>query len=165
MTQPPLKKMSMKTFGIFIAIWLIGMIGVFAGSAIYNNYQGEQYSKTAIPYLQKVIPELSSWDPEQIKGLMAPETLENIPEEQFRNMVNWFSKLGKLRSSEAPVFEKIDSRLTKNGAQQKVVEYSVAATYENGDARLNVKLLDLGDSFEIYHFSFGSEILSGKQTP
>lgn len=164
MTQalPPLKKMSIKTFALFIAIWLVVMIAVFAGSAIYNNYKGQQYRDTAVPYLLKIIPELSQWNPQQIKGLMADEALKNIPDDNFLTMVNFFSRLGELQRVDTPVFEKTDTRLTAKGTTQKIVEYSVETVYENGDALLNIRLIDLDGSFAIYHFSFGSAALSGK---
>jgi len=42
---------------------------------------------------------------------------------------------------------------------QTIVEYEVDAKYENGDALLNIKLLERDGSFELYSFNLSSEVL------
>ena len=89
--EKPLRKINPKTIIIFIATWFVAIIIIFSGAAIYSNYQGKQYAETAVPYLQKIIPELSQWDPEIVKGLMTPEAFAKIPEKNLLTLLNWFS--------------------------------------------------------------------------
>ena len=154
------KKQPLKQFFILLILWLVTIIAVFAGSILYDKYTASEYDDIASPYIKRIIPEISKWDPVTTKGLMAPEISSTIPDENFAQAMTLFSRLGTLQSMDKEKFEELhENQKTKIGTQT-LVEYNIDAKYENGDAVINLKLLLRDDSFEIYRFNFSSEILT-----
>ena len=158
--MPPEKKQkALKQFLTLMLIWLVTIIAVFAGSILYDQHQASKYEANVGPYIKKIIPELSRWDPAITKALMAPGVSATIPDENFTQAMTLFSRLGALQSTEEPSFDKIQEMRNTDIGTLNIIEYNIDATYENGDAVINLQLLESGDSFEIYRFNFSSEIL------
>lgn len=142
-----------------LAAWLVVILGVIGGSALYDRYKTSEYDASAETYIKDVIPAISQWDPAATKALMASEVAETISAEQFAQTMNLFSRLGSLQSMNEPQF--IDVHNGTQGAlgELTIVEYDVDAEYANGDATINLKLLFREDLFEIYNFNIRSETL------
>jgi hypothetical protein len=90
---------------------------------------------------------------------MVPEVSAAISDDKFAQTMTMFSKLGALQSMEEPEFQEVDTGGKTVIGMQTIVEYEVDAKYENGDALLNIKLLDRNGSFELYQFNLSSEVL------
>jgi len=135
------------------------MIIIISGSIFYKKYQGSEYDKLAIPYIQSTIPVISSWDPVATKALMVPEIAATIPDDKYARAMDFFSQLGALQSLEEPEFTKAHVDEETDLGQQTILEYKVNASYANGDAEIDLKLLERDGSFEIYRFNFSSEAL------
>ncbi len=90
---------------------------------------------------------------------MAAEVTTNISEKKFDQAMIWFSKLGVLQSVDEPEFVDVHVGNQEDVGVQTIVEYNIDAQYENGDATINLKLLDRDGSFEIYNFHFSAEAL------
>ena len=142
-----------------IAFWVISILIIIGGNIFYKKYQGSQYDKLAVPYIQRVIPVISSWDPVATKALMTPEIATTIPDEKYARAMVFFSQLGALQSVDEPEFTKAHVDLETEIGRQTILEYKVDASYANGDAEIEIKLLERGGSFEIYRFNFSSEAL------
>lgn len=153
------KRHPVKKFFMLMAIWFVAIMAVFAGSVLYDQYRSSDYDVIAGPYIQEIIPEISKWDPAITKALMAPEIAVTISEENFTEAMAWFSRLGALQSMQEPKFDQIHQDQQTEIGKQTIVVYDIDAKYENGDAVINLKLLDKGDSLEIYRFDFSSAIL------
>jgi hypothetical protein len=138
------------------------MMVIVGGSIYYKTYQGSEYDKLAIPYIQRVVPILSSWDPRATEALMAPEIAETIPKDKFIRAMEFFSQLGSLEKMEKPEFEKAHIEEDTDIGKQTLLEYNVETTYENGQANLQLMLLERNGSLEIYRFNFSSETLLPK---
>jgi hypothetical protein len=155
-----IKKQPLKKFFILMAIWLVTIMAVFAGSILYNRHQSSGYKAMAGPYIRKIVPEISKWDPATTRSLMAPEVSATIPEENFTRALAMFSRLGALQSMAEPKFDQVHQDLQTDIGKQTIIVYDIDAKYENGDAVINLKLLDKGDSLQIYRFGVSSEILA-----
>lgn len=145
-----------------IAFWAISMLIIVGGSIFYKKYQGAEYDERAIPYLKTVIPEISQWDPVKTKALMAPEIAATIPDDKFARAMEFFAQLGALQSMEEPGFEKAFIDQETDLGTQTIIEYNVDTHYANGEAEVNVKLLERDGRFQIYRFNFSSEVLLPK---
>lgn len=154
----------MKKFLPLIAFWVVTMVAVVTGTYLYKRNQSADYDTTAVPYIMKVVPEISMWDPEKTRRIMAPEVAADIPVDKFERAMTFFSKLGALKSMDEPVFEKayVDQETPEVG-KQTIVEYNVETAYENGDATVNLQLLRRNNTFEIYRFNFGSQLLMSQE--
>jgi len=143
----------------WIGIFLLGLIVLFALLAAYMAYKQSEYNETALPYIKKVIPIISEWNPEKSRPLFVASTFDNVSDEDYSKLFNWFSELGVLNSMDEPEFLKVTSGATVREGASTIVSYGVLAHYENGDAQITISLLDLGSSFEIYHFNLKSKAL------
>lgn len=143
----------------WLGIILLGIILLFILVAAYTGYKQSEYKETAVPYIKEVIPAISEWDTEKAKPFFVPSTFDNVSQEEFEKLFRWFSKLGRLQSIEKPEFNQIHSGATVREGANTIVTYTVLAHYENGDAQITIRLLDLGDTFEIYHFNVNSTAL------
>jgi hypothetical protein len=154
------KKQSMKKFFILMALWFVTIMAVFAGSVIYDRYKTSEYDVIAEPYIERIIPEISKWDPVATKQLMAAEISSDIPDENFAQVMTLFSRLGAFQSMGKARFKELSEDQETDMGKQTLVEYNVETKYENGDAVVNLKLLLRNGTFEIYRFNFSSKILS-----
>lgn len=157
--HPVKKKQSLKKFFMLLILWFVTIICVVGGSMIYDRYKTSEYDDIAFPYIKRIIPELSKWDPATTSGLMAPEVLSSIPETNIAQAMTLFSRLGALQSIDEAKFDEVHEVQESDIGKQIIVEYNVDARYENGDAEINLKLLPRGGNFEIYRFNVSSEIL------
>ena len=134
-----------------IGIIILSMILLFSGCAFYAYQQGQSYETTAIPYIEEVLPKISTWDLETNKLYSTPESNESMKDEDLSKLLKWLSKLGKLNSIEKPQFTRI-----MNG---NYITYVFIAHYENGDATITMQLKDENGKFLINGFHVDSMAL------
>ena len=142
-----------------IGIIFLCIIALFGAIATYTYMKSAQYEKTAVPYIKEKIPELSSWDPNVAKKYFAPEVLEITKDEDLIRLMRWFSKLGALKGIEEPQFINVSSSATVSNGQQTIASYTILAHYENGDANITIRLLEVENGFKIYQFHISSMAL------
>jgi hypothetical protein len=152
-------KKSLRTFFILVILWFITIVAVIIGSIVYDRYQASEYTDIAVPYVKKIIPIVSKWEPKAIRELMVSEVSAEIPEDKFAQTMSLFSKLGALQSIEEPQFEDVDTGGMTVIGMQTILKYEIDAKYENGEALLNIKLLYRDGILELYSFNVGSEVL------
>ena len=111
------------------------------------------------PHIQKVIPVISSSAPVATKALIALRLPQPVQTTSMPGRWTFFPQLGALQSLEEPEFTKAHVDQETDIGQQTILEYKVDASYENGAAEIDLKLLERGGSFEIYRFNFSSEVL------
>lgn len=143
--------------GIGIAVLVV--VGIFASSGIWTAYQSAGYEKTAVPYMAKAIPEISTWDPIIMKSYMAPETLEGVPVEDFEQVATYLRKLGSFISMAQPELQSITSSTSISDGPLTLVSYSIPVKYEHGQATVSVALKEKENSFEVYRFNVNSMAL------
>ncbi|MBW2503041.1 MAG: hypothetical protein JRE16_00575 [Deltaproteobacteria bacterium] len=146
----------MKKYFLMLGIWFVVILGIIAGSAVYNHYKSSRYDESAHIFLKKTVPQLSNWDVDQIRLLMAPEALERISDTTYNATITLFAKMGRLLSFDKPKF----SQIHLEDKDRAIVEYTIDAKYENGDAILTVNLLHEDGEFKIYHFNVQSSALT-----
>jgi len=142
-----------------LGVWFVSVVVIIIASGVYSKFQSSDYDEVAVPYLKRIIPQISQWDPAATRALMVSEVSAAIPEEQFNQGIALFSKLGKLQSISEPEFEKVYRDQGTIIGKQTIVEYNTEAKYANGDATINMKLLDTEGHFEIYRINFSSKVL------
>ncbi len=151
----------LKILGLVVIVAILCFVGV----KMYTSYQAAQYDAAAVPFLEKVIPEISTWQEANIRKSMSPEGLEKISPENFSMIVARFSRLGALRSFETPRFDEVaetraGNALRDGGSVQKSVTYVSEAVYENGDATITLKLSVNDGQLALQYFNIQSLALS-----
>jgi hypothetical protein len=142
-----------------LVMWFAAVLVIILSARVYSKLQSLDYDEVAVPYLMSIIPQISQWNPEATRALMVAEVSEAIPDEQFNRGIAMFSRLGELQSMSDPEFENVYRDQETIIGKQTIVEYNTEAKYANGDATINVKLLDKDGHFEIYRINFSSKVL------
>lgn len=149
---------------LLIGVGLV-LVGIFAvtGANYYSNYQADQYRHIVVPYLEKIIPKISTWEVDVIKRQMPPEALGNLSPEHLSAVVNEFSKLGDLQSFSTPKFDRVSEERKSKGITgsetQTILTYMSQAVYENGEAVLTFKLITEDEIAQLLYFNVKSDVL------
>jgi len=150
----------LKKFIIYvICVFVIGFSAYFG----YGYYQSSKYDGTVVPYIQRVLPELSKWDPEVVKQYLAPEISKTIQDENLQRIMAALSQIGELQSIDTIKFKKKATGKAGDLVQEPVITYTVHARYSTGEAIVTLSLLDKGGVYEVYHFNFESAALFKQQ--
>ena len=149
-----------KKFLKWLGIAILVVVVLIAGIYIWVSFTASKYNETAIPYIEKVMPELSKWDVSVAKQYMSPEALQSVSDEDFGKLMKFLSKIGSLKSIEEPQFQKVNSSVTAGTGTLTTVIYAFTAHYENGDATITLRLKPVDSGYEIYYFNVNSMVLA-----
>jgi len=136
---------------------------VTVGSSIFFGYgkiQSAKYADTAIPYMEKVLPQISSWDANTVKQYMAPEVLQSVSTTDLENLMAALSKIGQLKSIGKFSFKNKASGDNVQFTDGTVITYEVEAEYSTGTAMVRLRLLERAGSYQVFHFNFQSAALA-----
>ena len=147
----------MKKFIIYVIFVLVTGFSAYFG---YGAYLSSQYDGTAIPYIQEVLPKISTWDADRVRPYVASELLQTVTEEDFNNLMQALSKIGTLQSIEEMKFKGKSGEQKGQLKQSTIITYEVAAKYSTGDAIVTISLFDRDGSYEISQFNFQSAALA-----
>ena len=150
----------MKKVLVVFGFSLVLAASVFFGIKAFKHYKSEQYAGTAVPYVKRVVPEISRWDPEVTKRYMAAESLGKTPDEKIDKIIRYLSRLGPLVHMEEPQFSSEDSSVVIGGAPATVITYEVNLEYQKGSAVMTLGLLARGDDFQVQNFNVQSQALA-----
>jgi hypothetical protein len=150
-----MKKILSVIGGAFLA--LVVVIGGFIG---YAAYQGRGLDASSKAYVEENVPAiLSSWSMEELVKRSSPQLLKTIDgkPEQMDQLFRKLSKLGAMRSLSDV---KGDSQVFYTTKEGKTItaSYTAAATFENGEASLNVRLIQSSGQWQFLLFYVNSPI-------
>jgi hypothetical protein len=144
-----------KILQAIIIIFLL-IVALIISLVTYSYFKAEQYNNSAVPYINQKIPELSSWNPEEMKKYIAPDTSQKNTDEYLTILTLKLAELGQLKNFDEPQFVNIESIETLLDGKQTIATYNILTRYENGDANITMRLLEGDDGFKIYTFYVGS---------
>ena len=145
---------------VVLGFALVVAASVFFGIKAFNHYKSEQYAGTAVPYIKRVVPEISRWDPEVTKRYLSATSLAHTSDEKIDKIVHYLSRLGPLVQMDQPQFSSEDSSVVVDGAPATVVNYDVNLEYKKGHAVMTLGLLVRGDGFKLQNFNVQSQALA-----
>ena len=141
---------------IFFALLLAGLV-------LYSFWYGikaDRYEETAIPYLESVMPKLTSWQYDQLRPLLSPAARLDFENEKVRAAYQSFRRLGQYQSMEKPRYTASRTDSSQEFGDIEVVDYQVPLQFDSGPAVIKIKLVADGKSYHIQHFGFHSEIFA-----
>ncbi|MCK5913787.1 MAG: hypothetical protein KAG12_07890 [Desulfuromusa sp.] len=143
----------------FVIYAIFVFITGFSAFFYYGYYQSSQYDGTVVPYIEEMLPKLSTWDPVVVKQFMAPAVLKTVTDENLTSIMEALAGIGELQSIGEMKFKKRATGGAGDLVQQPVITYTVKAQYSTGEAIVTISLLDKGNSYDVYHFNFETEAL------
>ena len=136
---------------------LILVVGGFVG---YMAYQGHGLDASSTAYCEENIPPIiSTWSKDELFKRSSPQLLESVSEKpgQLDQLFQKLSKLGAMRSFGGV---HCDSLMDYSFSKGKAITASCVgtATYENGEAKISVRLIQLFGQWQFLYFHVESPI-------
>ncbi len=136
------------------AVFILGVIAL----VIWVLGEQSEYESTAVPYIEKLIPKIATWDPNVVWDHYDQEVKSSISKEDNEKVVRFMSKLGELESTDTPEFQMVSTSASTSSGARKLVTYKIAARFESGDASIELTLVDRDGEFSVYHFKINSMV-------
>ena len=126
---------TLKKIGIGCGSLVIIAILCIAVIAIVINAKKNKYDKIVFPFIEEALPVLATWEAEQFEKYWIDEILENADQEQLKRLFKTYSKLGKLKTYEDPIFLQVGT--STDLEYSSYVNYQMTCEFENGKALLS----------------------------
>jgi hypothetical protein len=132
------------TFLILIALGAVG-IGLISvrGSAL--DKESKTYADAAIPAI------VTSWSENEVLDRASPEFKQAVTQQHLDQLFHRFGTLGHLQKCEPAQGHAIMSTTLQAGNQIKA-EYTAKATFDKGEAVIDIALIKHGDQWQILGF-------------
>jgi hypothetical protein len=140
---------------------LIFVTLMIAGLAVYVMWfdmKAEKYDETVIPYLNKALPKVSSWNYLKFKPMLSPRALAEFETDKGQAVYRLFTQLGNLESIGKPQYISNKSESSSGLGEVEIVSYSVPVVFESGPAVIKILLVSNGQSYFIHHLGISSGI-------
>ncbi|MDR4493262.1 MAG: hypothetical protein AB7P17_12950 [Nitrospirales bacterium] len=141
--------------GIFLVLILIG-VGVIA----YAAFHGRALDASSKAYVEANLPAiLDTWSTDELLQRSSPQLLKAVNEkpEQLDQLFRKLSNLGALRSLGNAQGDSHISFTTEHG-RVTTATYVVNATFENGEGRINTRLIQVDGQWQFLMFYVDSPI-------
>jgi len=141
---------------------------LLAGLVLYSFWYGikaDRYEETAIPYLESVMPKLTSWQYDQLRPLLSPVARADFENKKLQAAYQSFSRLGRFQSMEKPRFTASRAESSEKSGDIELIDYQVALQFDTGPALIKITLVADGKAYHIQHFGFHSEIFAAESNP
>lgn len=162
----PKEGSQVKKILLFLGIVSTAVILAVFGIKYYNSYQAEKYDVLAIPYLEALIPKISTWQEDVIRENLAFRARKQLDPEKLSAIIATFSKLGELKSYSTPKFEQVARSMTEKDEMYRdedelktILTYKSDAVYEHGDAVITFILAVKEEQLDLYYFNIQSNAL------
>ena len=138
---------------------LIFMTLLVGGLVLYSLWYGikaDRYEATAIPYIDSVMPAVTSWQPEQLIPVLSPQAKTEFENQKVRAAYQSLGRLGHFQTMQKPRFvaSRVDSSAQLGDVE--LIDYEVELQFDSGPAILKIKLVADGHSYHVRHFGFHS---------
>ena len=141
---------------LFIALMIAGL----ALYAFVYGISADKYDETVIPYLDKNLPQITSWQYSKLKPLLTPQAQSEFETEAGRATFILFAKLGRLESIGKAKYGAKGSELSEGLGEVDLISYTVPVEFDTGPAVVKLNLVINGDSYIIQHIGISSEVFA-----
>ena len=133
---------------------------VVAGFIGFAAHQGRALDASSKAYVEANVPPIiSTWSKEELLKRSSPQLLKVINEnpEQLDQLFQKLSKLGAMRSFDEVKGDSNVSYTTRDG-KVTTASYIATAKFENGEARIAVRLIQLSGQWQFLLFNVNSPL-------
>lgn len=147
-------KKLLKILGSFFLV----LITLFVFFGIWFSISSSAHVEQATPYINKVIPTLTSWDYNNLEPELTEEAKVYFETEQGKKVFKYFAKLGDLSRFAPPEFAKSMSGVTIDSGSYDMVSFRVISHFEKGEALITLTLLLNDNGYKIHNININSDV-------
>jgi hypothetical protein len=141
-----------------IGSFFLVLILLFIVVGIWFSVSSSNHVEKATPYINRVIPIISSWNYNDLQPNLTDEAQEFFETEQGKKIFEYFSKLGEFKSFEAPIFSKSMSGITIDNGSYDMVSFTVITHFNKGDALITLTLAQNNNEYKIHNININSDV-------
>jgi hypothetical protein len=148
-----------KVLSIVGAFFLL-LVLIVAGFIGYAAYQGQALDASSKAYVEANVPAIiSTWSKDELLKRSSPQLLKVINEkpELLDQLFEKLSKLGAMRTFSDVKGDSNVSYTTHNG-KVTTASYTATAKFENGEAQIAIRLIQLSDQWQFLLFNVNSPL-------
>ncbi len=124
----------------------------------------DSLKQQAKAYVDEVLPGIvTSWDSKQLLWNSHPEFVKKTSAEQLDQLFFAFMKLGPLKKYDKSQGQVSVSKLTVDGQTNLFCDYVIQLDFENGPAKISVRVVKHGEKWSILSFLVESDLLKNTQ--
>lgn len=126
------------------------------GLLYWYSYQQEQHYDPAMQrYLNQALTDIGSWQRDNIKRHLSPQTLAAIDDKQLDALIERYRELGSFQQLDDLEFARLSAALSFFSSNI-LLSYHGNAVFAHGKASLAITVIAREGRFQIYNFSFGA---------
>ncbi len=153
----------MKTFLMLVGGGALAIIAIVAVAFGYFAYLGNQLDASSKAYVDASVPAIvSNWSKDELLKRGSPQFHQAVSEEQANQLFEKLRGLGALQNYEGASGQANMSYTPQNGAST-TASYKANATFQNGKAEIQVKLIQVDGSWEILGFYVNAPLLTHRR--
>src|SRR5947207_7916162 len=141
--------------GIVFIVLLVGIVALIG----YAAFTGSKLDKESKVYVDAAVPAIvSSWNERELLSRASPEFQKAASPADVERLFRWFRTLGRLQKYEGAQGQSITSVTPQTG---EVISgsYTAKATFDVGEANIEVGLIKHGSQWQIGRFNVTSPAL------
>ena len=139
---------------IFVLLLIAGVV-IYA---IWFGVNAKRYDDSALPYLDRILPQVTSWNYAQLQPLLSPQARAEFETEKGQQSFRLFSRVGALQSYEKPQYVANRSSTSEGLGDINLVSYSVLALFDTGPATIKISLASDGEQYYLHHLRINSAV-------
>lgn len=158
--SPQLKKLFIVLGIIFLALIVVGAIGVG-----YLAYRGNNFDKESKAFVNAAIPAIvTNWNKKELLDRASPEFKKEVSDAQIDQLFNQFAALGRFMTFDSATGQ---SSIYASPQTGKVItaDYEAKAYFEKGGAKVKIKLIRHADQWQISAFNVQAGTIAGAHDP
>lgn len=140
----------------WITLGVLSMVLLLIILAAVVERLAEDYDRTAIPYLNEVLPEMLSWDTDVAWGHMSNLARQSVDRDVFDEVYVELAVIGKLEELGQPVFLSANSSATTSSGYRKDLFYAVPAVFTEAEAVVRVTIDARTETYRLHHIMIES---------
>ena len=143
----------------YLGIGILSVVIFFVGIAIFTSSNSVNHEQVFVPYIEKIIPELTTWEQEAYKTHMSKKAFEGATKAQWNLYLSKLSQLGSLQSIGLPELQQSKTFSSMSGSTTTYAVYLVPVTFDTGLAHVQLSIESKDDKIQINSVKFLSDIL------
>ncbi len=148
----------MKKLFTILGVVFLAILVVAAGFVGYAAYTGSKFDASSKAYVDDNIPKIvSTWSKDELLKRASPELRKVASDDDIDRLFTKLNELGSLQKYEGA---KGDSNISFTSQNGKVVTaaYTAKATFQNGSAEIQIRLIQHDGAWSILNFHVNSPI-------
>ena len=147
-----------KGFLKFIGFGLLFLVTLILVVAIWGTFKQSSIEEKTLPYIEKNLNTLLSWETDKIALLMDKSIADEIDPLHFEKTINYLSRLGAYRASETPQFITMTSGATTDLGVHSLITYQIPCTFEQGPGLVSLSLIVRGEEVTVHTLRVNSDV-------